>query len=204
MQDSFNNNETRLALCASRGVAVPEGTSADERKWFIAVVGNNTEKSSNKKLEELGYETYLPIQEYTSVWKDGRKKKRERVVIPHIIFTKLTEKERLTVVNLPFINYFMVNKATKVNEFNRHSPAIVPDEQIRKLRFMLGQNDSEVLFDPTKAKLGDKVRIIRGSLAGLEGVLSRQDEKKSYVVVQLDYLGSAKIEVSMSDIEQTK
>ena len=200
MEAHFNNEDSRLAVCASRAVGVPK----DDKKWYIAVVGFNTEKSSNRKLTELGYETYLPLQNYISVWKDGRRKKRERIVIPTIIFTKLTEEERQYVVKLPFISNFMVNNAVKVDKFNRHPIATVPDEQIRKLQFMLGQNDTEVLFDPSKARMGDKVRIIRGSLASLEGTLCRQDEKNAYVVVQLDYLGSAKIEVSMTDIEQIK
>lgn len=200
MEDYFNNEDSRLAVCASRAVGVPK----DDRKWYIAIVGFNTEKASNKKLTSLGFETYLPVQEYISVWKDGRRKKRERIVIPTIIFTKLTKEERQSVVNLPFISRFMVNNAAKVDEFNRHPIATVPDEQIRKLQFMLVQNDTEVLFDATRAKLGDKVRIIKGSLAGLEGTLYTKDEKKAYVVVQLDYLGSAKVEVSMTDIEHIK
>ena len=200
MEAHFNNENSRLAVCASRAVGVPK----EDRKWYIAIVGFNTEKSSNKKLTSLGFETYLPVQEYISVWKDGRRKKRERIVIPTVIFTKLTEEERPSVVNLPFISKFMVNNAAKVDGFNRHPIATVPEEQIRKLQFMLGQNDTEVLFDPSRARLGDKVRIIRESLASLEGTLCRQDEKKAYVVVQLDYLGSAKIKVSMTDIEQIK
>ena len=85
MEALFNNDESRLAVCASRAVGVPK----EGRKWYIAIVGFNTEKSSNKKLTSLGFETYLPVQEYISVWKDGRRKKRERIVIPTVIFTKL-------------------------------------------------------------------------------------------------------------------
>lgn len=200
MEDISKNDKTRLAQRVSRAVGVPD----EVRSWYISIVRNNTEKSSNTRLKELGYETYLPVQEYISVWKDGRKKKREQILIPNVVFIKLTEKERLDVVNLPYINYFMVDKAAKVDGYNRHPVATVPDEQIKKLQFMLGQNDSEVMFDSSKARRGDMVKVVRGSLAGLEGILCSQNEKKSYVVVELHLLGNVKIEVSMSDLVQIK
>ena len=89
----------QLAPCASCAV----GVSDMNKKWFIIQVNNNTEKSSSERLSELGYETYLPVQEVTSVWKDGRKKVRQRILIPNMVFIRLSEQERKDVLSFPFV-----------------------------------------------------------------------------------------------------
>lgn len=86
-ESSVNEDKTagmvQLAPCASCAV----GVSDTNKKWFIIQVNNNTEKSSSERLSELGYETYLPVQEVTSVWKDGRKKVRQRILIPNGVYS---------------------------------------------------------------------------------------------------------------------
>lgn len=106
----------RLASCASRAVGLPQ----NERRWFIAFVGNNQEKAAARRLEGMDYEVYLPVQEVVSVWKDGRRKLRERIVLPNLLFLHLTELERKDVVALPFVKRFMVDRAGKVDAYNRH------------------------------------------------------------------------------------
>lgn len=187
----------RLASCASRAVGLP----SEQRHWFIAFVGNNQEKSAARRLEGMDYEVYLPVQEVVSVWKDGRKKLRERVVLPNLLFLRLTERERKDVVTLPFVKRFMVDRAGQADAYNRHPLAVIPDAQMERFKFMLGQDELEISMEPLTLKTGDAVRIIRGSLVGLEGYVYQGNTGKSYVAVKLDFLGCAIAEVALSDIE---
>lgn len=187
----------QLALCASCAVGVSDTT----KKWYIIQVNNNTEQSSFKKLADLGYESYLPAQETISIWKDGRKKVRQRILIPNIVFIRLAEPERKDILQFPFVKRFMVDRACAVDSYNRHPVATIPDEQMAQLKFMLGQSDSRVSIEPEQLVLGSRIRIVRGVLRGLEGELLQSNVGKSYIVVRLDCLGCAKSEVSLSDVE---
>ena len=189
-------NTVQLAPRASCAV----GVSDTNKKWFVVQVNNNTEKSSSEKLAGLGYETYLPVQEVTSIWKDGRKKIRQRILIPNIVFIRLAEQERKDVLSLPFVKRFMVNRAGSLNSYHRHPVATIPDEQMDQLKFMLGQSESSVSIESNQLVLGSRIRIVRGLLRGLEGELLQSSMGKSYIMVSLDCLGYAKLEVSLSDI----
>lgn len=191
-----NKVHSRLAGSASRAV----GISSNHRNWYIAMVRNNTEKISCQKLRALGYEVFLPIQEEVSIWKDGRKKKRDRILLPGLVLIRLTEKQRKEVVNLPYINKFMVNHAGAVNSYNRHPIAVVPNEQIERLRFMLGDKSSTVNIEPLNLKIGEKVRIICGNLRGLEGNVYQNSSGNSYIVIRLENLCCASVRVSLEEV----
>lgn len=187
--------DSRLATCASRAVGVEKSEAESTRFWLVAMVKNNTERVVRKHVENLGYECYLPTQKYTSVWKDGRKKVRERILLPGMLMIRLTEAERKTIVTLPWIKYFMMNTATI-----HHQLAIIPDDQMSRLKFMLGQSDTLITFSSSKLSTGTEVKIIRGSLAGLTGTIVREGDQSCFVV-QLDCLGCAMCEISKIDVE---
>lgn len=186
----------RLADCASRAV----GVSSNYGNWYIAIVGHNTEKSSSKKLHNLGYKVFLPILKEISFWKDGRKKKRERILFPGLIFICLTENQRKEVVTLPYINRFMVNRAGTVDSCNRNPIAVIPNDQIERLKFMLGDENSTVNIEAQNLKTGDKVRVIRGSLRGLEGNIYNKENGDTYIVIRIDNLCCASVRVSLKDV----
>lgn len=191
----------KVTCCKSDGTAarkVGGAVGVEKSQWFVALVKNNTEKSAGEKLKSLGYEYYLPLQEEYHVWKTGKRAKVERVVIPTVIFVHCTEAVRREVVALPFIARFMTNKAASAAK----SPiATIPEEQIDRLRFMLCNSDSAVTFSPTAYKSGDKVRVVRGKLQGLEGRVAALDAKHSEIVVNLDFLGSARLTIDTINVE---
>ena len=186
----------RLADSARRAV----GVSVNDRNWYIAIVKNNTEKSSSMKLRALGYEVFVPVQKEMSLWKDGRKKKHDRILLPGLVLIFITEKQRKEVVTLPYISKFMVNRAGNVNSYNRHPIAIVPNEQIERLKFMLGEESSTVNIEPLNLKTGDRVRVIRGNLRGLEGNVYQNSSGSSYVVIRLENLCCASVKVSLKEV----
>ena len=190
----------RFAPCASCAVGVPKAAE-QPRHWFIALLRHNTEKAAHSQLQGLGCEAFLPTQRYTSVWKDGRKKERERVLLTGKIFVRCTEAARLEIVKLPFILRFMTDAAARKSEQPRSPLAIVPDEQMERFRFMLGQSDHEVEISDFNIRRGDRVRVVRGSLTGLEGTMTGINAAKMRVSIQMAYGCCASVMVNAADIE---
>lgn len=189
----------------SFGVAtVPNGVGdavgVEKSQWYVAIVKHNTEKSCAEKLDKMGIQTYVPIQAEYRIWKNGRKAKIDRVVIPSIVFIKCTETERREIVKLPFINRFMTNKA-RVSTNTNKPLAIIPDDQISTLKFMVGNSDTPIIFSNHPYKKGDYVRVVRGNLMGLEGEIQLIDDKHSELIISLDYLGNARLTIETINIE---
>jgi transcription antitermination factor NusG len=171
-----------------------------ERKWVIAIVTNNTEKKCSEKLMKMGYEAYVPTQQEKHKWCTGKTKTIARIVLPSLVFVRVNELERKEIVALSFIHKFMTNRAGTVDCYNRHSIATIPDKQIDMLKFMLYNSDTPVTINPMPLKLGDKVRVIRGKLCGLEGHIHNYADGNTYVCVQIDLLGCAKVSIKAADV----
>ncbi len=181
------------------------GTSHIEtRKWYVALVNNNTEKAVQQKLTSQGYETYVAKQSVMRLWKNGKKATVEKVVLPLTVFIKCTEFERRHLVTLPYINRFMVNKAARTSNGSSCPLATVPDSQIDLLRFMLGQSDIPIVFEEVPLKVNDRVMIIRGHLKGVEGEVLQTIEGKSEVIVRVDLFGAAKMTIDTTELELIK
>ncbi len=182
---------------------VGDAVGVENRKWFVAIVGHNTEKASQKRLEELGHEAYVAKQTVVRVWKNGRKARVDRVIIPSVVFIRCTEDERREIVGLPFVKRFMMNKAANV-QGQVKSLAVIPQKQIDTLRFMLGQSDIPVDFVDAPIRMHDRVVVTRGNLQGMEGEVIHTESGKSEVIVRIDILGSAKLSIETINLEILK
>ena len=185
-----------MYINSSEDSQVPSAQKVDDavgmpnRQWFVAIVGRNTEKACRERLTALGYESYVATQMETRVWRTGQKK-----------FIHVTERERLEIVKLPYINYFLTDKAGHTNDFGRHPLAVIPDSQMDMLRFMLYHADSPVSFTSEPLRLGDHIRVVRGQLTGCEGYVAK-DGNQTHLVVRIDFLGSAQVSISSDDLEK--
>lgn len=180
---------------------VDDAVGVSNRQWFVAIVGRNTEKACRERLTALGYESYVATQNETRIWRTGQKKQVERVLISNLLFIHVTEHERLEIVKLPYINYFLTDKAGRTNDFGRHPLAVIPDSQMDMLRYMLYHADSPVTFTPEPLHIGDRIRVVRGQLAGCEGNVF-MDGNQTHLVVRIDFLGSAQVSISPDDLER--
>ena len=176
------------------------GEASEQRFWYVAVVNRNSEKLIREKLLLKGFEAYVASQMEEHVWKNGRKKKVEHVLIPARLFIRLTEAERLEVVHLPYISYFLTDKARVTNAYGIHPLAVIPDREMQMLRFMLCNADSPVDIVSTQFRAGDRIRLVRGPLKGFEGEVARFSGE-TYVFIRLSVLGSALTRVLPQDIE---
>ncbi len=181
--------------CVDGAVGVPEA------KWFVAIVNSRHEKSVAEKLQATGIETYVAAQKEMRVWANGRRKIIDRVVVPSMVFVKCTEWQRRQIVNLPYVNRFLVNRSTDSGGLNK-PVAVIGDAEIKKLKFMLGQSDTPVEFVPMEFRINDTVRVVRGSLRGLEGEIRTASDGTNTLLVSLPLLGGATVHIDPKDVEK--
>ena len=145
-----------MSLAVAEGV--PNGqenaTRKEPKRWFIAIVMNNTEKACCRRLNEmflangnmtLDFETYVPSQRELRVWRNGRRKKVDRILIPSYLFVRCTETVRKTLKKeTGFIKAFMKNRALQANEFGASPFAFIPDSQMTNFRRMVGYAETPV------------------------------------------------------------
>lgn len=193
--DNIQNNVATVPSGVDGAVGVPP------RKWFVAIVNPRHEKAIAEKLTTEGVENYVAIQQEMHLWRNGRRRMIDRVVIPAVIFIRCTERERRTVVTLPYINRFMVNRTAETGGLNK-PVAVIPDPQIDKLKFMLGQTDHRVEFTPEPFRIHDTVRVLRGSLCGLTGTIMANSDGTHSLLVSVPLLGGATIHIDPCEVEK--
>lgn len=166
-----------------------------EKHWLAAYVRMHHEKKTRDALTALGIENFLPVQIQTRQWSD-RKKKVEVVVLSMMIFVHVNVSERKTVLELPSVLRFLPDK-------EKHIPIIIPDEQMESFRFMLDYSDETVQMANEPLVVGERVKVIKGSLQGLEGELVSVDGKTK-VAVRIDALGCAYVDMPIGLVEKVK
>ena len=165
------------------------------RQWLVAYVQSCLEKKTAARLKAMGVEYYLPIQSEIRQWSD-RRKKVDRLVIPMMIFVHVTPQERPLPLTLQAISRYMVLRGES-------RPAVIPEEQMERFRFMLDYSPEAVEICSTPLAAGDAVKVIKGPLAGLEGELVMIGGK-SKVAVRLDMLGCAHVDMPIGYVEKLK
>ena len=174
-------------------VPVTTDREAHPKRWIAALVQMCMEKKVGERLTKLGVENYVPTQTEIRQWSD-RKKKVERVVIPMVVFVHTDEKTERSLRMHSFIRKILTYPG-------QTAAAVIPDNQIDRLKFMLRQSDSPVEMMEQHLQVGDKVHIVRGALQGLEGELYKNVDK-SMVAIHIEALGYACVSVSVEDIEK--
>lgn len=159
----------------------------------MAYVQSCLEKKTAQRLAAMGIECYLPVQSEIRQWSD-RRKRVERLVIPMMIFVHVTPQERPLPLSLQAVSRYMVLRGES-------TPAVIPDEQMDRFRFMLDYSPEAVEMCSTPLAPGDAVKVIKGPLAGLEGELITVNGK-SKVAVRLDMLGCAHVDVPIGFVEK--
>ncbi len=122
------------------------------------------------------------------------------VFVPRVRFKRLTRKGQVWVTEALFPSYFFARfdwhtslreiyhspGVSNVVHFGSHWP-LIPEETIAALRANVGEADVHLIPDTVAA--GDSVRIVGGSLHGLDAVVSRVMPGSKRVAVLMDFLG---------------
>ena len=180
----------------ARGVSPVNGTDdreAHSKFWIAAYTRPKSEKKAASELSKI-MKTYVATQTLIRQWSD-RKKKIESVVIPMVIFAEVSSEDELLFIK----KHPLILKVLTLP--GQTQAAHIPAKQIERLKFMLHKSENPVNFIQGNIKLSDSVRVIRGNLLGLEGVVDRNPDGKTFIIVTIDILGGAKVSVNLSDLE---
>lgn len=149
-----------------------------EMHWYAAYTRVNQELLIQKRLNELGIENYLPQEERMRETPLGLKK--IRVILIHGLIFIRTDKT----TSFSLLNDYMLNIVYLKDRENRRS-LIIPDKQMQDFMFLLDFSTDGVEVLNKDLKRGDRVKVIKGPLQGLEGELVRLKGHKR-VIVRLD------------------
>lgn len=186
---AFEKKEIKLPSdVTGNGVAHP-------RHWLAAYVRLCHEKKVSQQLTKMGIENFLPVQEEIHQWSD-RRKKIERILIPMIIFVHVDTVERSRVLTLLSVSRYMVLRG-------KSTPAVIPDYQMERFKFMLDHSDESIQLTDAPLSPGEKIRVMKGPLTGLEGELVTVDGGTK-IVVRINLLGYASVKIPVSFVERIK
>jgi transcription antitermination factor NusG len=134
-------------------------------------------------------ECFVPLYRSVRRWKD-RRKQLELPLFPGYVFVHMALRDRLQVLQLQGVVHFV--------SFHG-KPAPLPTFEIEALRNGLVRN---VLAEPHPyLKIGRRVRIHNGPMAGMEGVLVRRKDKFRVVLAIHLIQRSVAVEVDEAEIE---
>jgi transcription antitermination factor NusG len=143
--------------------------------WYAARVKYQTEKKIKNWLEEKGTEHFIPFRTIMIEYK-GKKKKKEKPLVPCIIFVYTTYH---TALSLPVESGYSI---TYIRNLDTKKLQIVPDKQMQDFMFLLNLSEKTFKIGNANLRKGDKVRVVRGPFTGIEGELIRIKGHKRVVV----------------------
>ena len=165
---------------------------ARSKRWLVAIVRICHEKKTSDRLTKMGIENFLPIQQKIHQWSD-RRKVIDQVLLPMMLFVHVDPQEQKEVLTLSSISRYMVLRGES-------TPAVIPYEQMVRFKFMLDYSDETISMSTSPLAPGEKIRVIKGPLSGLEGELVNVNGK-SKVAVRLAMLGCACVDIPVGCIE---
>jgi transcription antitermination factor NusG len=168
---------------------IPWGDSVLHRMWFAVYTRSRHEQAVKKQLDGKGIESFLPLYEKKSRWKD-RVKQIRLPLFPGYLFVHVPMRDRLKVVETTGVVNIVSNGLT---------PLPIPESQILNVQTFV---ESGLKTDPHPyMKVGRRVRIIEGPLNGVEGILVRK-KSHSCLVLSIDMIQrSVSVELESWKIE---
>lgn len=141
-----------------------------EPAWFALTVKPRHEKAAAEQLNRKGIESYVPLYRARRRWSD-RWKEVELCLFPGYVFSRYGFDRRMDVLKVPSVQ-------SVVGFGGKEEP--VPDTEIEAVQSIL-QSGRPVL--PWEyLEVGQRVRIVEGSMEGVEGLLVRKKDSWRVVV----------------------
>jgi transcription antitermination factor NusG len=150
----------------------------NESPWYAIYTRHQHEKMVAQNLTSKGFETFLPLYATVHNWKD-RTKALLLPLFPCYIFLKGGLDRRFQIVTTPGIHGLVSSGG---------QPAAIPAIDIEAIQRVV-ESGARVEAHPF-LKCGERVRIKRGPLAGIQGILVRK-KNISRLVLSVEMLGKA-------------
>ena len=151
----------------------------EEKHWYAFYTKSRAEKKVYDRIDNLGFEVFLPLVTTVRQWSD-RKKKVKIPLIRSYIFVRTKQKKIIDILQVPGI--------VRVLKY-LGKPAIVKDYEIENLKILVrqGQNVKKIK-DISELEIGAEIEIAQGPLKGLRGKCVSFRGNKS-IVVEISSLG---------------
>jgi transcription elongation factor/antiterminator RfaH len=159
-----------------------------EAHWYAVYTNPRHEKRVEQEIRQREIECFLPVYKSVRRWKD-RRKELELPLFPGYVFVHLGLKQRLRVLQLPGVVEFVSFGAR---------PAALLESEIDALRNGLHYACAQ---PHPYLRVGRRVRVHSGPVAGLEGILMRRKDKLRVVVSIHLIQRSVAVEVDEDAIE---
>jgi transcription antitermination factor NusG len=159
------------------------------RHWYAVFIVPQNEKSVVKHLGVREIESFCPTYETFRVWKNRQRMKLSLPLFPGYLFVHIHPRERNKVLQSPGVLQIVGKK-------REYLP--LPDSEIEFLRSGVCHQKIEPYRELV---IGDKVRIKRGVMQGVQGTLVRRGSNMRFVLTLELINQHAAIQVDAEDLE---
>lgn len=139
-----------------------DGLSGPGSDWWAIYTRHQHERVVADMLSAKGFEIFLPAYDSIRRWKD-RQKILSLPLFPCYVFVKGAFNRRVQVVSTPGVHMILSHG---------ERAAVIPENEIAAIRQTL---EGHFRVEPHPfLRCGERVRVTRGSLQGVEGILVRK------------------------------
>ncbi|CAM3873608.1 Transcription antitermination protein RfaH [Vibrio aerogenes CECT 7868] len=150
-----------------------------KRHWYAIYTRSHAEKKLSQRLNERGFDTFLPLSASTRNWSDRTKIIHEPLFKSYLFVCSDIHGLHL-VKTLPGFAYFL--------RFGGY-PVTIPQQQINRIRTVLKACESTTSIASHYVK-GDKVTVIKGPLKEMSGILT-EIKGKQQVAIEVSQLNQS-------------
>jgi transcription antitermination factor NusG len=174
------------------GSEISDFSAVEALPWWAVYTRHQHEKQVADTLEAKGYDVLLPMYSSLRRWKD-RRKLISVPLFPGYVFVRGCRERRLGIVSTPGVHMVLTRG---------DAAAEIPEEEILAIRRTL---EAKFAVEPHPfLNCGDRVRVMRGALEGVEGILVR---KKNIfrLILSVDMLAqSVAVEINATDVQPVR
>lgn len=137
----------------------PLGSVPSPHPWYALRVRSNFEWKTAQVLKEQGYDPFVPAYQVRSFWSD-RVKLIDKPLFPGYVLCRFDRALSLPILKTPGVVHVVACAG---------EPLPLDEAEVSSVRAMVSSPVS--LFPRAFMKVGQRVRITRGPLQGIEGIL---------------------------------
>lgn len=158
-------------------------------RWYAVYTYPRHEKKVFESLQSRGFDSFLPTYQEMHRWRNGVKREIDLPLFPGYVFINVDVREKLRILQTPSV--------ASIVGFGGE-PAVLPDRDIETLRLALPKLRAE---PHPFLRIGDRVRVKSGPLAGLEGILLQKKQGWRFILSMDLILQAVSVEVDCADVE---
>ena len=157
--------------------------------WWALYTRHKHKRVVSDMLLAKGFEIFLPVYDSIRRWKD-RQKVLSLPLFPCYVFVKGAFNRRLQVVSTPGVHMILSHG---------ERAAVIPENEIDAIRQTI---EGHFRVEPHPfLRCGERVRVIRGSLQGVEGILIRKKNQFRLVLTVEMLAKSVAVEIDATAVE---